>query len=156
MKYVYRFASFFLWVHNTQRISGIYSFISFRVASLAPGQSYNWFRVSEVTLTSMATTIQNYYKTHDYVIEWKHFSRYWSFVRGIQRSPVNSPHKGQGRGALVFSLTCAWINSWVNNSEAGDLRRHRAHYDVILMTTKCEMYGYSLGRHVSVLCISMS
>ena len=47
--------------------------------------------------------------------------------------PVNSPHKGQWRGALMFSLICTWINAWVNNREAGDLRRHRAHYDVIVM-----------------------
>ena len=38
--------------------------------------------------------------------------------------------KGQWRGALMFSLICAWINGWVNNREAGDLIRHRAHYDV--------------------------
>ena len=63
----------------------------------------------------------------------KHFLRYWPFVRGIHRSPVNSPHEGQWRGALMFSLICARINSWVNNGEAGDLRRHRAHYDVIVM-----------------------
>ena len=43
--------------------------------------------------------------------------------------PVNSPHNGQWRGALVFSLNCARINGWVNNGEAGDLRR----YDVIAM-----------------------
>ena len=46
---------------------------------------------------------------------------------------VNSPHKGQWRRALMFSLICAWINAWVNNSEAADLRRLRAHYDVIVM-----------------------
>ena len=51
-------------------------------------------------------------------------------VRGILRSPVNSPHKGQWRGALIFSLICAWTSGWVNYREAGDLRRHRAHYDV--------------------------
>ena len=51
------------------------------------------------------------------------------------RSPVNSPHKGQWRGALMFSLICVWINGWVNNREAGDLRRYRTHYDVIVMMT---------------------
>ena len=61
------------------------------------------------------------------------FPRYWPFARGIHRSSVNSPHKGQWRGALMFSMICAWINDWVNNREAGDLRRHRAHYDVIVM-----------------------
>ena len=70
---------------------------------------------------------------HDDVIKWKHFPRNWPFVRGIHRSPVNSPHKGQWRGALMFSLICARINGWVNNGEAGDLRRYRAHYGVIIM-----------------------
>ena len=50
---------------------------------------------------------------HDDVIKCKHFSRYWPFVRGIHRSPVNSQHKGQWRGALIFSLICVWINGWV-------------------------------------------
>ena len=85
---------------------------------------------------------------HDDVIKWKHFPRFWPCVRGIHWSPVNSPHKGQLRGALMFSLICVWINSWVNNGEAGDLRRHRAHYDVIAMHChfamrahmKCQMH----------------
>ena len=67
------------------------------------------------------------------VIKWKLLSRYWPFVRGIHRSSVNSPHKSQWRGPLMFSLICAWINGWVNNRETGDLRRHRTHYDVIVM-----------------------
>ena len=58
---------------------------------------------------------------HDDVIKWKHFPRYWPFVRRIHRSPVNSQHKGQWRGVLMFSLICVWINGWVNNREAGDL-----------------------------------
>ena len=60
---------------------------------------------------------------------WRHqmetFSHYWPFVRGIHRSPVNSPHNGQWRWALMFCLIYVWINSWVNNREAGDLRRYR-------------------------------
>ena len=70
---------------------------------------------------------------HDDVIKWKHFPRNWPFVWRIHRSPVNSLHKGQWRGALMFSLICVWINDWVNNREAGDLRRYRAHSDVIVM-----------------------
>ena len=72
---------------------------------------------------------------HGDVIKWKHFSRYWPFVWGIHRPPVNSPPKGQWRGALMFSLICAWINDWVNNSEADDLVRHRAHYDITVRTS---------------------
>ena len=73
---------------------------------------------------------------------WRHqmetFPRYWPFVRGIHRFPVNSPHKGQWRGVLMFSLICVWINGWVNNREAGDLRRYRAHYDVTVMIHICQ------------------
>ena len=72
-------------------------------------------------------------REHDDVIKWKHFPRHCPYVRGIYRSPVNSPHKGQWRGALMFSLICVWINGWINNREAGDLTRYRAHYDVIVM-----------------------
>ena len=70
---------------------------------------------------------------HDDVIKWKHFPRYWPFVRGIHRPPVNSPHKGQSLGALMFSLICACINGWGKNHKAGDLRRHITHYGVIVM-----------------------
>ena len=90
---------------------------------------------------------------HDDVIKWKHFPRYWPFVRGIHRSLVNSPHKGQWRGALMFSLICVWINGWVNNREAGDLRRYRAHYDVIVMFTIISLASQIknfLGDNVSI------
>ena len=70
---------------------------------------------------------------YDEFIKWKHFPRYWPFVRGIHRSPVTSLNKGQWRGALMLTLSCAWINGRVKNRKAGDLRRHRAHYDVIVM-----------------------
>ena len=78
---------------------------------------------------------------HDDVIKWKLFLRYWPFVWGIHRSPVNSPHKGQWRGALMFSLICAWINGWANNGEAGGLRRHRAHCDVTVMVKQYFIAG---------------
>ena len=86
---------------------------------------------------------------HDDVIKWKHFLRYWPFVRGIHRSPVNSPHKGQWRGALMFSLICVWINRWVNNRKTGYLRRYRARYDVTVMNknahTPILMHTHSMG-----------
>ena len=70
---------------------------------------------------------------HDDAIKWKHLPCYWSSVRGIHRSPVNSPHKGQWCRALMFSLICTWTSGWVNNRNACDLRRHRIHYDVTVM-----------------------
>ena len=90
---------------------------------------------------------------HDDVIKWKHFPRYWPFVQNwrIHQSPMNSPHKGQWRGALMFSFICTWINGWVNKREAGDLRRHCTHYDVTVMiveSTSCQ--GVFLSRHHNV------
>ena len=68
---------------------------------------------------------------------WRHqmetFSALLAPCAGNSPVPVNSQHKGQWRGALIFSLICARINDWVNNREAGDLRRYRGHYDVIVM-----------------------
>ena len=71
------------------------------------------------------------------------FSRYWPFVRGIHRSLVNSLHKDQWRRALMFTLISAWINGWVNNREAGDLRRNRGHYDVRVIR-KCYISGWAI------------
>ena len=62
------------------------------------------------------------------------FSTLLALVRGIHRLPVNSPHNGQWRGVLMFSVICARKNDWVNNREAGDLRRYRTHYDVTVMS----------------------
>ena len=68
---------------------------------------------------------------------WRHqmetFSALLAHCAGNSSVPVNSPHKSQWRGALMFSLICVWINDWVNNRETGDLRRHRGHYDVNVM-----------------------
>ena len=47
----------------------------------------------------------------------------------------NSLVKGQWRGALMFSLIYAWIKGWVNNRQAGDLRRHHAYYDITVMSS---------------------
>ena len=41
---------------------------------------------------------------HDDVMKWKHFPRYWPFVQGIHRSPVNLPHTGQWRVTWSFAL----------------------------------------------------
>ena len=68
---------------------------------------------------------------------WRHqmetFSALLAISAGNSQPPVNSLNKGQWRGALMFSWICVWINSWVNNGEAGDLRRYRTHYGVTVM-----------------------
>ena len=70
----------------------------------------------------------------DDVIKWKHFPRNWPFVRGIHRSRWIPHTKASDAELWCFSLICVWINGWVNNREAGDLRRDRGHYDVIVMS----------------------
>ena len=79
---------------------------------------------------------------YDDVIKWKHFPRYWPFVRGIHRWPMNSPDKGQWRGALMFSLICSWINGWGNDGEVGGMRRHGAHYDDTALFFNIFVVGY--------------
>ena len=98
--------------------------------------------------------------------QMKYFPCYWPFVLGIHRSPVNFPHKGQWRGDLKFSLISAWMNDWVNNREACDLRYHGAHYDVIVMATLATigekmyrsnsnmLHSHNKNNHNKPMCIS--
>ena len=65
---------------------------------------------------------------------WRHQMETFSALLAICAG--NSPHKSQWRGALMFPLICVWINGWVNNREAGDLRRYHAHYDVTVMSRR--------------------
>ena len=103
--------------------------IKWRCNSSAGQIALHVLKKSLSTSTSATKELLEYY--HDDVM--KHFPRYWLFAQGIHRSPVNSSHQGQWRGPLMFSLICVWRNGWVNNREAGDLRCHHAHYDVIVM-----------------------
>ena len=75
---------------------------------------------------------------------WTYLSRYepdapcWrrqmeTFSSLLALCAVNSPHKCQWRGVLMFSLICAWTNGCANNRDAGDLRKPRAHYDATVM-----------------------
>ena len=94
--------------------------------------------------------------SHDDVIKWKHFPRYWPYVRGIHW-PRWIPHTKAGDAELwciydaglwcLYTLICARINGWVNNREAGDLRRYRPHYDVVVMSededTQTALWGWT-------------
>ena len=113
--------------HTSCPLCGFYS--SGRIFGTFTSDRYH----EMVCSVSWLLTLTYISRVHDDVIKWKHFPYYWPFVRGIHRSSVNSPYKGQWRKVLMFSLFCAWINGWVNNCEAGDLRRNRANYDVALM-----------------------
>ena len=101
---------------------------------------------------------------HDDVIKWKYFRCYWLFVRGIHWPPVDSPHRGQCHGALMFSLICACTNGWANTQDAGDSRRHRVHYDVTVMLpsdklihwkgNKCDHFMSLTAQEVGKMTIS--
>ena len=156
---------------------GIIGVLSYRVFIVQSNRTQNHIPIL-IELAGIASTLVKQWwniqmkqtgielaKSHDDVIKWLHIPRYWPFVRGIHRSPVNSPHKGQWGGALIFSLICAWINGGVNNREAGDLRRYRAHCDVIVIRNNhakaqivylfCYMYcTHALTRYI-ILCNSM-
>ena len=71
----------------------------------------------------------DYFKfPHDDVIRWKHFPVSQALCEW--NPPVND---GPPRGALMFSLICAWTHDWTNNRDVDDLRRHHVHYDVAFM-----------------------
>ena len=67
---------------------------------------------------------------HDDVVKWKHYPRYWPFGRGIHWSPMDSTHKGQWRGALMFLWSAPKGNGWANNRDTDDLDSNRLHYNV--------------------------
>ena len=76
---------------------------------------------------------------------WRHQMETFSALLALcaGNSPLTSGFHSQRpatRSFDFFSLICAWINSWVNNREVGDLRRHRAHYDVIVMFVKVRFF----------------
>ena len=106
-------------------------------------------RKLQMTTNCQMTTFQfqcAWYHNHDGVIKWTHFPRYWSFVRGIRRSLVDSPHKGQWRGALVLSLICAWAYGWANNRDAGDLRCNCGLINVLSVTQRCWERQHIIGQ----------
>ena len=100
---------------------------------------------SYVSLAPSHPCIQRLLKVmdfHDDVIKWNCFPRYWPIVRGIHPSLVKSPHKGQWRGDLMFSLICTKTNDWASHRDAGDLKRHRAYYNVVVMIGKEDKYNH--------------
>ena len=75
------------------------------------------------------------------------FPWYRPFVRGVHRSPVNFPHTGQWRGALMCSVICAWTDGSdeivsANYRPLGYLRRHCAQYDVIVVGSHCRSWTF--------------
>ena len=68
---------------------------------------------------------------------WRHqmgtFSALLAICEGDLTVTGEFPSQRPVTRSFVFSLICFWINGWVNSCESGDLRRHRTHYDFIVM-----------------------
>ena len=117
----------------------------------------NVFRVRYLLLMQSLLIYRYVMKTcakHKYwqiIMTWSNGNifRVTDILCGIHRSPMNSYHKGQWRSALMFSFICAWINGWVHNRDFGELRRHRAHYDVIAMLYVSNVYTSTQGRRTN-------
>ena len=101
-----------------------------------------WFTALAVILVCLFLSLQ-VRRWHDDVSKWKHFPRYGPFMRGIHQPPVDSFHKDRWCGALVFSLICVWTKSWTRNRDMSDLRRHRAHYDLIVIALLMSRHNFS-------------
>ena len=90
--------------------------------------------------------------SHDDVDKWKHFPRYWPFVRGSTGHrwiPLTKANDAE------LWLISAWTNGWADNQDAGDLRRHSAHYDVTVMeksVLNCHMCLYTDILPIASLC----
>ena len=86
---------------------------------------------------------------YDDVMKWKQYPRYWSFCgkftshRWILRTKANDAE------LCCFVWFVSWINGWVINREAGDLRRHRSPFDVIVM-----WFGPFVSELFVFICIS--
>ena len=55
----------------------------------------------------------------------------------------------------MFSIICIWINGRENNREAGDLRRYRAHYDVIVVFGRNHSKRYVLKLMIIYIYIDL-
>ena len=109
--------------------------------------TFSVFRKSYVIITFWAITIKSdtqlcFLCNWVCCTWWRHQMETFAALLAICAGNSPAPHKGQWRGVLMFSLICTWITDWVNNREAGDLRRHRAHHDVIVMSDPASFHAF--------------
>ena len=95
------------------------------------------------------------WKKHDDVIKWNifritgHLCREFTGHRWIPSTKASDVE-------LWYFFICVWINSWVSNREADDLRRYRAHYDVIVMGSDLDSPKASINTLMAKKCIYVS
>ena len=141
-----------------------YDISEWRLNTDLSNKAVHWHNegIPPVTSKGKGTVIQKavpWY--HDDVIKWKHFPRYWPFVRGIHRSPVNSPRKGQRRGAFIFNfdlclnkrlskhLRCWWLETpscslWRHCNATSSWRHTLGHITTSLWISHNDIWIFSL------------
>ena len=142
-----------IWEHDKNTVLMYFSMYGLRNSMHVCGNAQTHIYTPVCLYVSYIWHAWSFWATH--VSWWRHqmetLSALLAICAGNSPPPVNSPHKGWWRGALIFYLICAWLNGWANNGEAGDLRRHRAHYDVSVMCS-IQIPGFeSCPRHLKAL-----
>ena len=106
----------------------------------------NWF---EIGLVKLVLKSAHGRFMSNYAQWWRHQMETFSPLLGICAGNSPVPGKFPAQKPVTrnfdFFFICARMNCWINNRESGDLRRHRAHHNVIVMTTK--NYGTYLLTH---------
>ena len=99
-------------------------------------------------ITARVTSLARGHHVDAMMTSWNgNIFRVTGHLGGELNGPRWIPSTKAGDAELwMFSLICVWINGRVNNREAGDLRHHRAHYDLIVMATLNKMALCSLRR----------
>ena len=119
----------------TVQACGRFGFRRYGLWPLWPYNRRNWSLILDIR-TDCVEDEDQFWTYHGDVINGSIL-----FVTGLcaWNPPVTEkfPHKIPWRGALMFSMICAWTNGWVINRDAGNLIRHRAHYDVSILRTDC-------------------
>ena len=139
---------FYMWLVSEQNLSHIYIItlcfphyenllFPHYIQWLEERDWWLFFKISTVVLSPLFLTNWVYITDAVYHMQYAHGSNMMTSSNG-NISPVAGHLCGEFTGhrripRTMFSLICTWINGWVNNGEAGDLRRHRAHYDLIVM-----------------------
>ena len=78
--------------------------------------------------TSETSRLLNCRYSHDDIIKCTHLPRQWPFVRGIHRSPVDSPHKGHVTGTFDVPFLLIRTDGWTNTRLTGNSRRHDSQF----------------------------
>ena len=102
-------------------------------------QCRNRFDVKTSSCCKIAVTILSLWENEAAsVLEtwWRHQMEISSALLVLCAENSQVASQSHWRRALIFSSICGWTNGWVNNRDAGDLRRRSAYYDVTVMNQR--------------------